>query len=164
MSVNKYRPHVFVIPEDDADRQIAVGFLLHPRVAARQVQVVEPAGGWAKVLDTLKQEYVPLLLQNAQTHVVMIVDFDGDAAGRRSYFEAEIPQALRTRVFLIGPRDTPEILRKSLRKGYEEIGRSLAGECDEGNVDAWSHEQLQHNDGERLRLVDCVKPFLFTSN
>lgn len=37
MSVNKYKPHVFVIPEDDADRQIADGFVLHPGVAARQV-------------------------------------------------------------------------------------------------------------------------------
>ena len=30
MSVNVYKPHVLVLPEDDADRQIANGFLLDP--------------------------------------------------------------------------------------------------------------------------------------
>lgn len=28
--MNKYRPHVLVLPEDDANRQIANGFLLAP--------------------------------------------------------------------------------------------------------------------------------------
>lgn len=28
MSVNKYKPHVLVLPEDDANRQLANGFLL----------------------------------------------------------------------------------------------------------------------------------------
>src|SRR5204862_1913658 len=113
-------------------------------VAARQVQVVEPAGGWARVLDTFKKEYVPLLQQNGYTHVVMIVDFDGDVAGRRSHFEAGIPQELRTRVFVIGSRDTPESLRQSLGKGYEDIGRSLADDCDGDRRDTWDHELLRH--------------------
>ena len=160
MSVNKYKPHVFVIPEDDADRQISDGFVLYPRVAARQVQVVEPAGGWARVLDTFKKEYVPLL-QNAHTHVVMIIDFDGDPAGRRLHFETEIPAAFRDRVFVIGPRDTPESLRQSLGKGYEEIGRSLADDCDGDRRDTWDHELLRHNEADRLRLFQTVKSFLF---
>ncbi len=33
MSVNKYLPHVYLIPEDDADRQIADGFTQYTRVA-----------------------------------------------------------------------------------------------------------------------------------
>ena len=48
MSVNKAKPHLYVIPEDDADRQIAKGFVLHGRVDERRVQVVEPAGGWSR--------------------------------------------------------------------------------------------------------------------
>lgn len=163
MSVNKYKPHVFVIPEDDADRQIADGFVLHPRVAARQVQVVEPAGGWSRVLDTFKEEYVPLL-QNAHTHVVMIIDFDGDAAGRRAHFQAEIerlPEGHRARVFVVGPRDTPESLRQSLDKGYEDIGWSLADDCDIERKDTWDHQLLQHNEADRLRLLQTVKSFLF---
>lgn len=160
MSVNKNKPHFFVIPEDDADRQIAVGFVQHYRVVVqRQIQVVEPAGGWARVLDTFKEEYLPLVQKDLRTHVVMIVDFDGDTAGRRSHFEAETPEDIRDRVFVIGPRDTPELLRKSLRKGYEEIGWSLAEYCDGDLKETWDHELLQHNNQDRLRLLQTAKSF-----
>jgi hypothetical protein len=89
MSVNKYIHHVYVIPEDDADRQIADGFALHDRVHSRRVQVVEPAGVWPKVLDTFKTESLPLLQENQNTHIVMLIDFDGKPVERRAKFNAE---------------------------------------------------------------------------
>lgn len=162
MSVNKYKPHVFVIPEDDADRQIADGFVLHARVDSRQVQVVAPAGGWSRVLDLFKEEYLPLLQQNDRTHVVMLIDFDGAPEERRALFDSEIPEELQARVYIVGPRDKPETLRQSLGGGgFEDIGRSLADECDNDNLITWTHEHLLHNEHERLRLVASVKPFLF---
>lgn len=162
MSVNKYKPHLYVIPEDDADRQIADGFVLHARVAARQVQVVEPAGGWARVLDVFKEEYLPILQQNQHTHVVMLIDFDGSPEARRAKFDPEIPSNIRDRVFVIGPRDKPEALRQSLGGGgFEDIGRSLADECDNQQPTTWNHHQLSHNDAECRRLVGAVKEFLF---
>ncbi len=160
MSVNKYKPHLYVIPEDDADRQIADGFVLHARVASRQVQVVEPAGGWSRVLDIFKVEYLPLL-QNSMTHIVMLVDFDGSPAERRAKFEFEITEELRSRVFVVGPLDTPESLRQSIGKDYESIGKALADDCDRGTSDVWGHLQLLHNEAERVRLVGTVKQFLF---
>ncbi|HRI43685.1 MAG TPA: hypothetical protein PLL78_07365 [Fimbriimonadaceae bacterium] len=45
MSVNKHRPHLFVVPEDDACRQLANGFLLEPEVNQRQIQIEDVAGG-----------------------------------------------------------------------------------------------------------------------
>ena len=45
MSVNKYRPHVYVLSEDDANRQIANGFLLHPDLLARNIQALPEVGG-----------------------------------------------------------------------------------------------------------------------
>jgi hypothetical protein len=48
MSVNRYKQHVLILPEDDANRQIANGFLLD--VNARQVQVQNVGGGWSAVL------------------------------------------------------------------------------------------------------------------
>jgi hypothetical protein len=62
MSVNRYKPHIFVLPEDDANREIAVGFLLHPSILnPRQVQVMPNAGGWPNALDKLQAEYIRLL-------------------------------------------------------------------------------------------------------
>ena len=44
--MNKYAPHVYIIPEDDRDRQIAEGFVNHHEVDDRRIQVMPPAGGW----------------------------------------------------------------------------------------------------------------------
>jgi hypothetical protein len=38
MAVNRYKPHIYVVPEDDANRQIANGFLLHPSEALHWVR------------------------------------------------------------------------------------------------------------------------------
>ena len=50
MSVNKYMPHVLVLPEDDANRQLANGFQLDESLATRKMQILEEAGGWQEVL------------------------------------------------------------------------------------------------------------------
>ena len=44
MSVNVYKPHVLVLPEDDANREIANGFLLAPSLKLRNIQVLPCAG------------------------------------------------------------------------------------------------------------------------
>jgi len=51
MSVNKYLPHVLVLPEDDANRQLANGFQLDVFLATRRMQILEEAGGWQEVLN-----------------------------------------------------------------------------------------------------------------
>jgi hypothetical protein len=76
MSINKYAPHVYVIPEDDADRQLADGFILHHAVKVQRIQVMPVAGGWPNVLKTFEDEYLQALRNNSHAHVVMVVDFD----------------------------------------------------------------------------------------
>lgn len=159
--MNKHRPHVWVIPEDRADEEIANGFVLHPRVDDRRVRVVEPAGGWPRVLEMFKEEYVPQF-GNPNIHVVLIVDFDGDPVSRRARFEEEIPEPVRNRVFVLGPRDTPESLKQALEVKYETIGWNLAEDCFLDQREYWDHEQLSHNEQDRVRLTDLVKPFLIS--
>ncbi len=160
--MNKYAPHVYVIPEDDADRQIADGFVLHPRVRETRIQVVPPAGGWPKVLMTFRDEYIPKLRDHPNSHVVMLIDFDDQVEKRKADFEQAIPAEFKTRVFVIGSKHTPEALKKEVKKrSFEEIGKSLADDCDAGTAALWGHEQLIHNEADRLRLVETVIPFLF---
>ena len=65
-------------------------------------------------------------------------------------------------MFVIGSSDEPETLKKAMKMiGYEAIGRCLADECAAGTTKSWDHEQLRHNEAERQRLVQTVKPFLF---
>jgi hypothetical protein len=63
-------------------------------------------------------------------------------------------------VFVIGSKQTPEKLKNELGKSFEEIGRSLAQDCYDGADSVWSHDQLRHNDPDRQRLLQTVKPFL----
>jgi hypothetical protein len=162
MSVNKFKPHIYVIPEDRRNEQIANGFAQHPSVMTRQMQVVEPACGWEKTLDTLRDEYVALLRQHHNAYVVLVIDFDGSCEKRRKFCDSEIPEDVRDRVFVVGSQIDPETLKRSLDKNYEDIGRSLADDCDGDKLDFWGHEQLMHNESDRLRLVQVVKPFLFS--
>ncbi len=159
--MNKYVECVYVIPEDDADRQIADGFVLHPRVKEARVQVLPPAGGFSKVLETFRDEYIPILRAHPTTHVVMLIDFDDQVEKRKADFEEEIPADLKTRVFVIGSKHTPETLRREAKKSFEEIGNSLADDCGAGTAALWGHEQFSHNDADRQRLHQTVKPFLF---
>lgn len=159
--MNKFLKHVYVIPEDDADRQIAVGFVDHPQVKHTRIQVMPPAGGWTKVKDTFREEYLPRLRDYPGAHVVMLIDFDGQVEERKLDFEQSIPAEFRSRVFVIGSKDTPERLKKEAKQSFEKIGESLADECDADAVELWDREQLVHNRVDRLRLVETVKPFLF---
>ena len=158
--MNKYASHVFVIPEDDCDRQLVNGFADHPRVLAPRIQVMPPPGGWSVVRQTFEMEYIPRLRQYLLGHVIMVIDFDGVYTERRTEFEKVIPDDLRQRVFVIGARQTPEKLKLELGKTYEQIGMSLAEDCHAGTELVWSHEHLKHNDPDRNRLIEIVKPFL----
>jgi hypothetical protein len=159
--MNRYAPHVYVIPEDDRNRQIADGFILHHQVKETRIKVAPPAGGWSRVLETFRDEYIPKLRDYPDAHVVMLVDFDDQVENRKARFEQEIPAALKARVFVVGSKHEPETLKKALKIGFEEIGKSLANDCDANTAELWDHEQLQHNAADRNRLVQTVKPFLF---
>lgn len=161
MSVNKNKPHVYVIPEDRADEQLANGFVLHDQVKPRQIQVLPCANGWSGVLDKFLTEYV-LYLRNYQAgHVILLIDFDTKYDIRRDHFDQAVPDDLKSRVFVVGAKETPEILRQALGGSLEEIGLSLAEDCYNGTLTAWNHGQLKHNEPDRLRLLQTIKSILF---
>ncbi len=159
--MNRYRPHIYVIPEDDADRQLADGFVLHHQVIESRIQIMPPAGGWSEVLKTFRDEYIPKLHQHHFAHVVMLIDFDNQVVKRTAEFIQEIPPEFKNRVFVLGLKDEPETLKKELKLSFEKIGMDLAEDCNTEKMLFWNHEQLQHNDAERQRLIHVVKPFLF---
>lgn len=161
MSVNVYKPHVLVLPEDDADRQIANGFLLEPSIKQRNIQVLPPAGGWGKVLDSFVKTQVKALRTHEGRHVVLLIDFDDQVALRRTQFLSQFPADVQDRVFLLGTRSEPEPLRKQCGDSLEKIGKVLAAECFRNETELWKHPLLEHNEAERMRLNAKVKSFLF---
>jgi len=159
MSVNKYLPHVFVLPEDDANRQLANGFYDDPLIATRRVQILPEAGGWQEVLNRFKVEHITDMDRYSTRFMVLLLDFDA-RDDRLKTAKAAIPSRLQDRVFILGVWTQPEELRVSLGS-YETIGSAMARDCRENTDGTWTHPLLGHNAGELDRLRRHVRPILF---
>jgi hypothetical protein len=137
MSADKHQPHVLVLPEDDANRQMARGFLLDQSVSIRRIQVLPVAGGWRKALDSFGAEHIREMDRYPNRSMVLLIDFDGHKE-RLTYAKTFVPDHLIDRVFVIGVWTEPEKIRADLGS-YEEIGMALAKDCREETDTAWAH-------------------------
>jgi len=162
MSPNKYLPHVLVLPEDDANRQLANGFLLDDSLAARNIRVLIEAGGWIEVLDLFTSVHQREMERFPLRFMVLLIDFD-DHLERLNEATARIPSHLRERVFVLGTLSEPEALKAADLGSYETIGLAMAKDCRENTEEIWSHGFLRHNAGELARLRQHVRPILFPS-
>jgi hypothetical protein len=160
VTLNRFRPHLFVLPEDDANRQIANGFCQHLSLRQRVIQVLEPAGGWTKVLQQFSDQHIPELSRYAEERLILPIDFD-EKTTRLALFQQDIPESLQERVFVIGSLSDPEDLRRQLEMSFEQIGETLANHCAENNPELWNHDLLTHNNAEIERMTGSIKPFLF---
>jgi hypothetical protein len=165
--VNAYVDHVFVLPEDEADADIANGFVTGTDYH-RAIGVLKPAGGWPNVVDQFKTKEIPLLRKFPKRRIVLVVDFDGDSSRHQSIMSA-VPNDLRGRVFIVGPLTTPEKLRKDLvdqgkikPNTRESIGQLLAEDCRDGTDQTWSEPLLKHNANDIARMKLDLKPLLFS--
>ena len=154
MGLNRYRPHVLVLPEDDADREIIIGFALESGCA--QLQILRPAGGWEPVLEELNSDLAPTMRQFPNRHLVLVIDFDGLGAERLAEATSRVPADLRDRVFIVGPATEPEGLGSR-----EAIGRALAVDCRQNTTHTWDSAAFHHNASELHRLRQRVSPILF---
>lgn len=161
MSVNAYRPHLFVLPEDKANSDIANGFVNNSNVAMRAVQILPYACGWTDVIDKFKGHHLQKMRQFPERRVLLLIDFDENPEIRLRHIESEIPGDVKDRVFVLGIHSEPEKLRSSTGKKFEAIGTTLADECAENRKDFWRHELLQHNEPELKRILGDVRSFLF---
>jgi hypothetical protein len=162
MSVNRERPHVLVLPEDQANREIVNGFITHTSVDHRRIQVMKNLGGWTRVCEEFEEKYVRKLNDNRNSYVVMLIDFDGRPE-RRNHVEHLIPDDLRDRVFIIGVLSRPEKLKEDKRLTFEEIGRELEEDCPRQPDGIWNHDLLKHNAVELDRMWKTLGPILFPS-
>ena len=160
MRINKYLPRLLVLPEDDANRQIANGFSLSSNLDRRRIQVLPPPGGWRKVIAEFENNYVSAMRKYTETRVMLLIDFD-DRENRLSYVQSKIPDDLKERVFILGVQSEPENLKRDTKKTFEKIGQALAKDCVNNTNELWGHDLLKHNQAELDRAIADVKPFLF---
>jgi hypothetical protein len=160
MSANKYLPHLLVIPEDDANREIITGFRNHSSVKSHQIQVESVARGWKKAVVRFVEEFaVPMTKKFDMRHVLILIDFD-ERENRFEFVQDMIPEDLRNRVFIMGCQDEPEGpqgVRTATGLTNEKLGEALAEACTNGTDGVWAHEILAHNlpELQRMRATIC---------
>lgn len=162
MSANKYKPHLLVLPEDDANRQMANGFLLDPNLNDRVIQILPPAGGWRKVVESFVQDHVNKMRQLLYRRIVLLIDFD-QRENRLDYVKSQIPDDLRERVFVLGIQSEPERMKRKIAglNTFEDIGQAIGRDCHNSTYRIWQDSLLKHNWGEVERMISSVKPILF---
>ncbi len=160
MTVNKYKPHILVLPEDDANRQIANGFVNNHNINELAIQILPNAGGWEKTVDQFTNNYVHRMRKFPDRMMVVLIDLD-KGKSRLTDVQEDIPDDLKERVFVIGTRYKPEILKSFTRMSFEKIGETLAQDCANNTNNLWRHEELKHNETELERMRSQVKSFLF---
>lgn len=160
MSVNKHRPHVYVLPEDDANRQLANGFWKDVDLI-RQMYVLPVAGGWNKVLNVFEAVHIVEMDRCQSRFMVLLIDFDSKL-DRLKEAKAVIPDHLVDRVFVLGAWNEPEDLKESLGP-YETIGSKMADDCRKDSHETWGNDLLKHNAAELERLREHVRPILFAT-
>jgi hypothetical protein len=151
-----------VLPEDDANRQLANGFLLDHFLLTRKIQVLEEVGGWMQVIERFVSDHVRDMDRYPNRFMALLIDFDGNGDRLRTA-RNRIPDHLATRVFILGVITEPEHLRSHLGS-FETIGLALAKDCREDTSTVWGHRLLSHNAAELRRLSNCVRPWLFMPN
>lgn len=159
MSVNKYKAHVLILPEDDANRELALGFMLNSAVKTKAIEVLQSAGGWHEALTKLNRNHAADMRRFPHRHMVILIDFDSDS-NRHATATARIPADLKDRVYIVGAFKEPEDLKRDLGS-FESIGEALARDCRHDTNATWGHPLLAHNAAELDRLRSQVRPILF---
>ncbi len=158
--MNKHRPHVYVLPEDDANRSLANGFLLHPQLDLRSIQVLPNVGGSFKVRDQFESEHVVPMERYKDRNMILLLDFD-ETSNRHEIIAKVIPSHLRERVFILSIWSEPEDLTRAGLGSLEHVGSKLAEECKNETRETWDHALLRHNRGELDRMIPRIKKILF---
>lgn len=159
---NKYQPHLHVLPEDDQNRQLAVGFSLHSAIKPRSIKVLPLADGWKKVLESFVKNQLGDLYRTPARRLVLMMDFDGDEE-RLSYAKGHVPDDVRERVFILGARKEPQDIKRAMPNigTLEAIGNAQAEDCRTNTRTHWNNHELACNIGELKRLNELVRPWLF---
>lgn len=155
MAANKYLPHLLIIPEDDANRQLVNGFTKNLSIESRQIQTDKVAGGWSDALKAFVDVHVPLMREYKNRYVLILIDFD-ERENRMGKAQAVIPEDLAERVFVMGSWSEPEKLAAELNMSKEKVGEAMASACVDGGIGVWESDLLVHNQSELRRMQGCI--------
>lgn len=170
--VNRQKPFLYLLPEDDHHRQVCLGFVKELSTeSGGQVQILSVADGWLKAfyavrhkqVDNTEGQYVKPLRAYRQGMLVILIDYDNDL-DRLADNKHIIAEDLLDRVFVLGisSKDPKDLVTVKAAKDLEDIGSQLAKACANNAPGLWEHDLLRHNQTELSRMASSVKPLLFS--
>jgi len=166
LSVNKFQPHLLILPEDQAVKDVAIGAVESIRVkAAANLSIEKLLDGWRKLEDRLP-EYDHYLGKHPEARLLAIIDLDGDR-NRPDEVRTWINVSFADRIFLLSSFHEPEALQRALHQdlkltgSLEMIGGTLVDDCPDDQSEAWAHSHLEHNKPELERFMASCRPILF---
>jgi hypothetical protein len=171
MSVNNYQPHIIVVAEDDANRDIAHGFIRsssipsfnYGKITVLSKKIIGNKAGWQKIIDWFVDNKLQEMKKFKERIIIFLIDFDKKAQGtqdRLAYFKTKIPEDLQERMFLLGSLKEAEDLKRELGAN---LGENLAKDCKEKTRIYWEHPLLKHNLPELNRMHDIIYPIIFST-
>lgn len=157
--MNKYKDHLLIVPEDDANKDLALGFMNAVPRGVNAIHIEPVAGGWSSARDRV-ENLLPSMRKCSCRRVLVLVDFDTSMTRRQDVMR-NVPADLADRVYLLGVWSEPESLQATLNhRSREAIGEELARACLDDTDGLWQHALLAHNADEVARLRADVLPFL----
>lgn len=159
MSVNNAKPYLIVLFEDNAYKDLFMGFDFSMQ---RQILLKPVCGGFPSVCVQLTNEKGVLLKelnQFSRAYVLALIDADLDnhpcsQKGKIDKLKTEIDTKYQDRIFIIGSRiEAEDIKRKIIGKGsWKKVVQKLEESCKDDNCQLWQDEILKHNLDEIARL------------
>ena len=148
MKANRERWHLFIKPEDDANRQLANGFVESLSFLAQtKVQIDRPAGGYLKALEFVADAQ---LERFPERRLLILIDFDKSADIRKRIVERY--SSVNNRIFVLGAKPEAEDLRRELKCHLCECGAKIADSCEDSGCAIWAIDSLRHNEKSLSRL------------
>ncbi|MDD5272645.1 MAG: hypothetical protein PHU14_08005 [Methylovulum sp.] len=153
--MNREKPHVLILPEDDANRNIVNGFLEHFSIDFDAIHVLKPAGGWKIAADMFGDTVAARLRTYPLGIAILLIDFDEKDGNLTNvgYARKRIPKDLQSGMFILGVYSQPEDLKSDLKRSFRLIGEQLAKDCYDNTNTLWQHPLLSHNQAELQRMV-----------
>lgn len=159
MSVNRYQNYLIVLFEDNAYKDLFMGFDFSMQ---KQISLRPVCDGFDSVCIQLTSEKGVLLKelnQFSKAYVLALIDADLDnhpysQRGKIDKLRTSIDNKYQDRIFIIGSKiEAEDIKRAIISQGeWKAVSQKLENSCKNENCELWQDDMLKHNLDEITRL------------
>lgn len=159
MSVNREKPYLIVLFEDDAYKDLFMGFEFSMQ---KQISQRPVCGGFDSVHLLLTNEKSILLKELnkfPKAYVLALIDADSDnyphsQKGKIDTLKTAIDVKYQDRVFIIGSKIEAEDIKQVIigQGKWKTVSQKLEDSCKNDHCQLWQDDMLKHNLDEISRL------------